>query len=194
MAGAPFGTTCLPMFAPNSRRLSIANTELFSNMAKITRKTCLITGCSKGGVGAALAEVFHDHGYHVFVTARTTSKVPQAFHTASNVTVLALDVTSTQSINAAVATVRDLTGGRLNILINNAGRGLNMPALDVSIVEAKKLFDANFFGVLQTMQAFQHMLVNARGVIVNNTSMGGYLPIPFISTFITLGLVLPSST
>jgi short-subunit dehydrogenase len=69
-----------------------------------------------------------------------------------------------------------------------------MPALDVSIVEAKKLFDANFFGVLQTMQAFQHMLVNARGVIVNNTSMGGYLPIPFISTFITLGLVLPPST
>ena len=145
-------------------------------------------------MGAALAEGFHDHGYHVFVTARTTSKVPQAFHTASNVTVLALDVTSTESIDTAAATVRDLTGGRLNILINNAGRGLNMPALDVSIVEAKKLFDANFFGVLQTMQAFQHMLVNARGVIVNNTSMGGYLPIPFISTFITLGLVLPPST
>jgi 1-acylglycerone phosphate reductase len=153
-------------------------------MTTITRKTCLITGCSEGGAGAGLAKVFHGHGYHVFVTARTTSKVPQAFHTASNATVLALDVASTESINAAVTTVRNLTGGKLDILINNAGRGLNMPALDVSIEEAKRLFDANFFGVLQTIQAFQHMLVNARGVVVNNTSMGGYLPIPFISTYL----------
>jgi 1-acylglycerone phosphate reductase len=150
-------------------------------MATVARKTCLITGCSGGGVGSAIAEAFKDRGYHVFATARSPSKVPQTLHTAPNVTVLALDVTSPESVATAAETVRRETGGKLDVLINNAGHGLNMPALDTSIAEAKKLFDANFFGVLEMIQAFRHMLIRANGVIVNNSSMGAYLPIPFIS-------------
>jgi 1-acylglycerone phosphate reductase len=151
-------------------------------MAAITRKTCLITGCSGGGVGSALAEAFQAKGYHVFATARSPSKIPQSLHTSTNVTVLALDVTSPESIAGAAETIQAKTGGKLDVLINNAGHGLNMPALDTSITEAKKLFNTNFFGVLEMVQAFQHMLIRAQGVIVNNSSMGAYLPIPFIST------------
>jgi 1-acylglycerone phosphate reductase len=151
-------------------------------MAAITRKTCLITGCSGGGVGSALAEAFQAKGYHVFATARSPSKIPQSLHTSPNVTVLALDVTSSESIAAAAETIRAKTGGKLDILINNAGHGLNMPALDTSITEAKKLFNTNFFGVLEMVQVFQHMLIRSKGAIVNNSSMGAYLPIPFIST------------
>jgi 1-acylglycerone phosphate reductase len=147
-----------------------------------TRKTCLITGCSSGGVGAALAEAFKDKGYHVFATARSPSKVTESLHAASNITVLALDVTSSDSIAAAAEAVRIKTGGKLDVLINNAGHGLNMPALDTSTKEARAIFDANFFGVLEVVQAFQHMLIKSRGVIVNNASMGGVQPIPFIST------------
>jgi 1-acylglycerone phosphate reductase len=150
-------------------------------MAPIARKTCLITGCSGGGVGSGLAEVFKDKGYHVFATARSPAKIPQSLHTSPNVTVLALDVASTESIAAAVETIRNATGGKLDVLINNAGHGLNMPALDTSIAEAKKLFDTNFFGILEMIQAFRHMLIRAKGVVVNNSSMGAYLPIPFIS-------------
>lgn len=150
-------------------------------MAKSSVKSCLITGCSEGGVGAALAETFATKGYHVFATARSPSKIPQPLHEASNVTVLALDVTSRESILRVAETVRDHTGGKLEVLINNAGHGMNMPALDTSIDEARKLFDANFFGVLEMIQAFRHMLVNARGVVVNNSSVGAYQPFPFIS-------------
>jgi 1-acylglycerone phosphate reductase len=150
-------------------------------MAPIARKTCLITGCSSGGVGSALAEVFKDKGYHVFATARSPAKIPQSLHTVPNVTVLALDVTSTESIAAAVKTIKNATGGKLDVLINNAGHGLNMPALDTSIAEAKKLFNTNFFAILEMVQAFRHMLIRAKGVVVNNSSMGAYLPIPFIS-------------
>jgi 1-acylglycerone phosphate reductase len=152
-------------------------------MAAFTRKTCLITGCSGGGVGSGLAEVFQAKGYHVFATARTPTKIPQSLHTSPNVTILALDVTSSESIAAAAETIRAKTGGKLDVLINNAGHGLNMPALDTSIVEAKKLFNANFFGVLEMVQAFQHMLIRAKGVIVNNSSMGAYMTIPFISKY-----------
>lgn len=144
-------------------------------------KSCLVTGCSEGGVGAALAEIFAAKGYHVFATARSPSKIPQTLHDASNVTVLSLDVTSTESILQVAENVREQTGGKLDVLINNAGQGMKMPALDASIQQAKKLFDANFFGVLEMIQAFRHMLVNARGVIVNNSSVGAYQPFPFIS-------------
>lgn len=146
-----------------------------------TRKTCLVTGCSEGGVGAALAEAFVEAGYHVFASARYTSKIPQNLHQASNVTILTLDVSSSSSIIAAAETVRGQTDGKLDVLINNAGHGLNLPALDTPISQAKKLFDTNFFGALEMVQVFSHMLVRSRGVIVNNASLGGVHPIPFIS-------------
>lgn len=149
------------------------------------RKTCLVTGCSAGGVGAAFAEAFKNKGYHVFATARSPSKIPQTLHQASNVTVLALDVTSTESIAAAFEEVKKETN-KLDVLINNAGLGMNMPALDTSLEEAKKLFDLNFFGALAMMQTFGPMLVAAKGCVVNNSSVGGVFNFPFSSTCIKL--------
>jgi len=149
----------------------------------ITTKTCLITGCSEGGVGAAFAEAFSNKGYHVFATARAPSKVPQTLHTASNVTVLALDVASSDSIAVVAKIVRDETGGKLDVLINNAGSGMTMPALDTSIPKARELFDTNFFGALEMVQVFSPMLIEAKGCIVNNSSVGGLSPIPFNSMF-----------
>jgi short-subunit dehydrogenase len=157
----------------------------------LPKKTCLVTGCSAGGVGAAFAEAFKNKGYHVFATARSPSKVPQSLHEASNVTVFALDVTSAESIASAVEEVRKHTE-KLDVLINNAGLGLNMPGLDTSIDEAKKLFDLNFFGVLAMMQAFSPMLVAARGCVVNNSSVGALIPFAFSSMYLQL-LLLRSS-
>lgn len=148
----------------------------------ILRKTCLITGCSAGGVGAAFAEAFRAKGYHVFATARTPSKIPRAMHTADNVTILALDVTSAESIISAAEAVAKQTD-KLDILINNAGLGLNMPGLDTSLQEAKKLFDLNFFGALAMIQSFSSMIVNAKGCVINNSSVGGLIPFAFSSTY-----------
>jgi 1-acylglycerone phosphate reductase len=145
----------------------------------ITRKTCLITGCSEGGMGAALAQAFNDKGYHVFATARTTSKIPEALRSASNVTILALDVTSSSAISNAASVVRKETGGALDVLINNAGATMSKPALDASIAEIKSLFDLNFFGAIEMIQVFRDMLVKAKGCIVNNASIGGVRPLVF---------------
>lgn len=147
----------------------------------ITSKTCLITGCSSGGIGATLAEAFKDKGFHVFATARSPSKVPQTLHEPSNVTVLTLDVSSSESITLAAESVRNLASGKLDVLINNAGLGLNMPALDTPISEARKLFNINFFGLLEMIQVFSPMLIKAGGRTANNSSVGGRLAIPFCS-------------
>ncbi|KAJ5109442.1 hypothetical protein N7456_006117 [Penicillium angulare] len=148
-----------------------------------TPKSCLVTGCSSGGVGAALAEAFTKKGYHVFATARSPSKVPQSLHDASNVTVLALDVASSESIAAAAEAVKSHTGGTLDVLINNAGLGLDMPGLDIPISLARKTFDVNYFAVLEMIQVFIPMLVSAQGCIVNNASIGGFMSVPFMTIY-----------
>jgi 1-acylglycerone phosphate reductase len=145
------------------------------------KKSVLITGCSTGGIGAGLATAFQKKNYHVFATVRNPSKAPPHLSSAPNVTILTLDVLSPSSIAAAVASVTKETGGRLDVLVNNSGQNLVMPALDTSIEDGRKLFDLNFFAPLAVLQAFAPLLVEARGCVVNQSSAAGYLPMPFLS-------------
>ncbi len=142
-------------------------------------KTCLVTGCSQGGVGSALASAFAARGYHVFATARTTSKIPASLHEAENVTILSLDVASSTSIAAAADAVSKETGNLLDVLINNAGAGMIMPFLDTSLEDSKKLFNLNVFSAMEMIQVFMPMLLKAQGCIVNNASIGGLRPLVF---------------
>ncbi|KAK7921484.1 short-chain dehydrogenase/reductase [Apiospora marii] len=148
-----------------------------------SRKSVLITGCSAGGIGAGLAEAFAQKGYHVFATLRTPSKLPAQLANAPHVTVLTLDVLSTESIAAAVASVRGATGGRLDVLVNNSGQNLVMPALDTDLDAARRLFDVNFFAPLAVLQAFAPLLVKARGCVVNQSSAAGLMSMPFMSMY-----------
>lgn len=148
------------------------------------RKYVLITGCSAGGIGAGLAEVFREKGYHVFATLRNPSKLPQTLSKVSNVTPLTLDVLSSESIAAAVKTVSQETGGRLDVLVNNSGQTYIMPALDVDLNKARNLFDLNFFAPLAMIQAFAPLLIEARGIIVNQSSAAAYVPMSFSSQYL----------
>ncbi|KIX95519.1 uncharacterized protein Z520_08639 [Fonsecaea multimorphosa CBS 102226] len=140
-------------------------------------KSALITGCSAGGIGGGLAEAFHEHGYHVFATARAPSKISPSLANAPNVTVLTLDVLSTESIAAAVESVTRVTGGKgLDVLVNNSGKLMVMPGLDTAIEEAKGVFDTNYWAVLAMIQAFAPLLIKAKGYVVNNTSVSGLVP------------------
>lgn len=145
------------------------------------RKSVLITGCSAGGIGAGLAEAFHQKGYHVFLTLRNLSKTPTDLGNAPNVTVLQLDVLSAESIATAVESVARETGGRLDILVNNSGQNLVMPALDTTLEDGRKLFDLNFFAPMAMMQAFIPLLIKARGCLVNQSSAAGCMAMPFLS-------------
>lgn len=144
------------------------------------RKSVLITGCSAGGIGSALAETFEERGYHVFATLRTPSKISPRLAAAGNVTILQLDVLSRDSIAAAVERVRADTGGRLDVLVNNSGRTQIFPALDTPVDEARELFDLNFWAPLAMVQAFAPLLIEARGCLVNNASISAYIPTPFV--------------
>lgn len=86
------------------------------------RKTALVTGTSKDGLGDHIARELHRRGVRVFATARTPSKV--AHLKDLGIEVISLEVTDSASIQQAAAEVHSLTGGKLDILVNNSGLGM----------------------------------------------------------------------
>ena len=167
---------------------SIVNTAPLSirdplDKMPVRQKTVLVTGCSAGGIGAAVCEEFLSKGYHVFATARTTSKIPKSLTEAANVTVMRLDVMVSSDIAAAVEHVSKMTDGHLDVLVNNSGSGAAMPALDMSIGEARKLMDLNLLSVLEMIQAFSPLLLKSGGYIVNLGSIAGVIRNVYMSIY-----------
>ncbi|KIX01063.1 uncharacterized protein Z518_10129 [Rhinocladiella mackenziei CBS 650.93] len=142
-------------------------------------RTVLITGCSDGGLGAALAVAFHKHGDRVFATTRNPAKM--ASLKALGIETLSLDVTSDDSIKTCVQEVSSLTGGSLDILINNAGSNYMMPLMDDEISEIEKLFRLNVWPLVRTTQLFLPLLRNAPhgAIVANNTSIMGVMGAPW---------------
>jgi 1-acylglycerone phosphate reductase len=143
-----------------------------------SKQTVLITGCSEGGMGAALAIAFHEVGLHVYATARDLSKMT---HLASlGIETLVLDIQSDSSIASCVGR---LSTRNLDILVNNAGASASMPISDLSLPEAKKIFDVNVWSQLAVTQAFLPLLLESKGMIVNQTSVVSATAVPFQSAY-----------
>ncbi|KAI9710738.1 MAG: hypothetical protein M1820_002571 [Bogoriella megaspora] len=148
-------------------------------------RTVLITGCSEGGLGDQLAQTFHARGLRVLATARNLDSIKHL--TGQGIETLPLDVTSPESISSCVETVSKLTGGSLDILLNNAGGGYTMPLADVDIETGKKVFEANVWGFLRVTQAFLPLLLKsshpAGGFVVNNTSAVSVIANPIAGVY-----------
>lgn len=147
------------------------------------RKSVLVTGCSDGGLGAALALSFHKRGYRVIASARNVSKLGQV--KSAGIETVNLDVQSEDSIEQAVQEVGKILDGKLDMLVNNAGAGYSMPIMDIKQDRLKQLFDLNVFSLVSVTQAFLPLLIKAGGTVVNNTSVAGTLHggIPFQSAY-----------
>ncbi|RDW59445.1 hypothetical protein BP6252_12532 [Coleophoma cylindrospora] len=145
------------------------------------KKSVLITGCSVGGIGDALAQCFHRRKFRVFATARDLSKV--AHLKEMGMDVLELDVVDTESIKRAVKHVSSATGNTLDYLVNNSGCTYGMPLLDVDIATAQAMFDTNVFGVLRMTQDFAPLLIQSKGMIINISSVAAYVPSPFTGAY-----------
>ncbi|GLC34651.1 hypothetical protein PLESTB_001238400 [Pleodorina starrii] len=137
----------------------------------------LVTGCSDGGIGAELCKAFHAAGCTVYATARRVEAM--AGLREAGIRTLSLDVTSDESVKAAVAAVL-AEAGRIDILVNNAGIGLVAPLAEVDHKKAKEVFDANYWGTLRMVQAVApHMAARRSGTIANIGSVVGYMCTPW---------------
>ncbi|KAH7113392.1 short-chain dehydrogenase/reductase, partial [Dactylonectria macrodidyma] len=145
----------------------------------MTTRTVLVTGCSEKGAGAALAKEFHSRGHRVFATARSVSALESL--AVLGINSIRLDVIAKDSIEAAVEEVTKITGGRLDILVNNAAIFSLMPFADTKLEDARQVFEANVFGVLAVTQAFLPLLMKAggTGVVANVSSISAEMCPPW---------------
>ena len=140
----------------------------------------VVTGTSTG-IGFATSLELARHGHKVFAGMRDTNKA-QALATASeheglDVTIVALDVTSAVSTDAAFARIR--RAGPVNVLVNNAGIGGATPLELTPEDEHRAIFETNYFGAVRCIQAvLPEMRERCRGTIVNVTSMEGLVAMP----------------
>jgi NAD(P)-dependent dehydrogenase (short-subunit alcohol dehydrogenase family) len=141
-----------------------------------------VTGASRG-LGAAIAREALSRGHQVTATARDVDAVRRAFADVPDVLALAVDVTDERQINAAVkATVERF--GRIDVLVNNAGRGQVGAVEEVSDAAARALFDLNVFGVLNVLRAGLPTLRAQRsGHVINIGSVGGFATAPGVGLY-----------
>ncbi len=137
-------------------------------------KTALVTGASSG-IGEATAQRLAMAGYKVYGTSRRGAQAGQR-----SFEMLPIDVTSDESVDAAVREVMRLDG-RIDVLVNNAGFGVAPAGAEESSIEqARSIFDTNFFGIVRMTRAVvPHMRHQGGGRIINIGSVLGFLPMPY---------------
>jgi len=143
-----------------------------------TNRIALVTGASSG-IGQATAELLARTGYKVYGTSRRGGDA-----SGRSFAMLTLDVTSDESVDAAVHTLMQAEG-RIDLLVNNAGFGVAAAgAEESSISQAQAIFDTNFFGIVRMTRAIvPHMRRQGVGRIINIGSVLGFLPMPYMALY-----------
>lgn len=136
-------------------------------------KVVLITGGSSG-IGKSTGEYLANKGYTVYGTSRSPNNYPDG-----KFPILELDVKNLDSINKTVNKIIE-TEGKLDVLINNAGAGITGPIEETPDAEIKANFETNFFGPINVIKSvLPHMRSQKSGLIINVTSIAGYMGLPY---------------
>ena len=145
-----------------------------------SQKTVVITGASSG-IGKSCVARMSRLGWQVFATVRKQSDSDRlAREFGANVHPVLMDLENEASIAAAAQQIESQAAARgLDGLVNVAGVGMVRPLEYASMKDVRQIFDINFFGQIAVTQALTRLLRKARGRIVNITSVGVNVAIPF---------------
>lgn len=143
-------------------------------------RTVVVTGTSSG-IGRATVLLLARNGFRVFAGVRKREHGDALRSEAGeNVTPLVFDVTDEAAIAAAAKQVESAIEGRgLHGLVNVAGVGASSPLEFMRLAELRIVFEINVFGQMAVTQAFLPLVRAARGRIVNISSVGAHIAIPF---------------
>ncbi|MCX4511223.1 SDR family NAD(P)-dependent oxidoreductase [Streptomyces sp. NBC_01619] len=144
--------------------------------------TWFVTGASRG-IGAEIARAALAEGNNVVVGVRNPERVPDDLKNSDRVLAVALDVSDNDSIPQAVEAAVDRFGG-IDVLVNNAGRGLLGALEEITDAEARSLFDLNVFGLINVTRAvLPVMRKQGSGKLVHIGSRSGFEGEPGVSLY-----------
>ncbi|PHH81252.1 hypothetical protein CDD82_1191 [Ophiocordyceps australis] len=145
------------------------------------QRFALVTGCGQGGIGEALVKEYTRRGLRAIATLlpwESSKHLDEA-----GIDWFPLDVTRQESVVELKKSVEGVTGGRLDVLVNNAGKAYTMTAIDTNVDEVKQMFDVNLFGPMRMVHYFHDLLIQSSGIIVNIGSIGGIVPYVYGSSY-----------
>ncbi len=146
----------------------------------VTQRTVFITG-SSSGLGRAAAKLFSARGWKVVATMRNPEKKEELADLAG-VVLLPLDITQPAQIERAAAAA--ISGGRVDVVFNNAGYGMAGPLEGMSDEQILRMVNTNLMGAIRTTKAFiPHFREKRSGLFINTTSIGGLITVPFNSIY-----------
>ncbi len=154
-------------------------------------QTILVTG-SSSGFGHLTVETLARQGHHVFAgirasTSRNTRATNELHALAEKehlaLQVVELDVTNDTSVHKAIEQVVQ-TGGRLDVVVNNAGVAYSGPLEAFTLEQVQQQFETNVFGVIRVNRAaLPHMRARGSGLLLQIGSVVGRLAFPFVGLY-----------
>ena len=153
---------------------------------KLQGKVAVITGASMG-IGEAIGKLFLVEGARLVLCSRDLARVEAAAQrmgaTSENTLCLACDVSRREQVQAlAQDALRRF--GKIDVWVNNAGFGLNDSIEKVDMAQLRLMFDTNYFGVMECMQAaIPIMRQQGGGDIVNVSSVSGHICVAYMAGY-----------
>jgi NAD(P)-dependent dehydrogenase (short-subunit alcohol dehydrogenase family) len=152
------------------------------------QKVALVTG-SSSGIGFESCIALAKDGYRTFASMRDIKKAGEIEAIAKKenlpIDVIQLDVDNEESIVSAIKQIAS-DGGRLDVLVNNAGYGQFGCTEDVSVDDFRKQFETNFFRIIRIIQEVSPIMRNQNsGIIVNISSVIGRMGLPGFPAYIS---------
>lgn len=137
-------------------------------------KVVFITGASSG-IGKAIGEFLHAKSFKVYGTSRNPNNVQQP----TSFSLIEMEVTDSVSVQKAIQKVIE-NEGRLDVVINNAGVGITGPLEETPKEEILRAYDINVIGPMEVCKnVIPHMRKQGSGLIINVTSIAGYMGLPY---------------
>ena len=135
------------------------------------KKIAVVTGASSG-IGYSTAKELALNGFTVYGLNRRELND-------SLIKFIKTDICDENSVESAIKYIIQVEG-RIDVLVNNAGGGISGAVEFTNAIDAKKLFDLNFYGTVNVSKAvIPHMRVQGSGKIINISSVAAIAPIPF---------------
>ncbi len=154
-------------------------------------RSVVVTGVSSG-IGFGLVKILTGEGFRVFGSVRKMTDGDRLRDQFGDLfSPLVFDLTDHLAVGEAARAVRSaLDGSTLFGLVNNAGVAVAGPLLEISLDDFRRQFEVNLFGQLNVIKAFAPLLGidpaqnGAAGRIVNITSLGGRIGLPFLGPYV----------
>ncbi len=159
-------------------------------MSPLRGKILILTGASEG-IGAALVTALRARGATLILVARNEARLRE--NATPHDLVLAGDLTD-EAFRVKLVDLATTRFGKIDGLINNAGRGSYFSSLETPLAEARALFELNFFAPFHLTQLVAQHIRATRGTIVNVSSIAGQIPLPWLPLYSASKFALASLT